>query len=76
MITWKKIASDDEKGDTVEPSVSLLPEKGFVAETPCYGFEEDKEEENDKEVDDDNEQKQNNSVRDNKHKRLIVSVRN
>ena len=31
---------------------------GFVAETPCYGFEEDEEEENDVEVDDDNEPKQ------------------
>ena len=57
MSYFLVMSSDDEEGDTVEPSVSLLPEEGFVAETPCYGFEEDEEEENYEEVDDDNEQK-------------------
>ena len=51
-------SSDDEEEDTVEPSIPLLSEPGFVAETPCHGFEEDEEEENDVEVDDDNEPKQ------------------
>ena len=67
------ISSDNEEGDTVDPSVPLLSEKGFVAETPSYGFGEDEEEENDKEVDDDNEQNQNNYVRENKRKILTVS---
>ena len=65
------MSSDDEEGDTVEPSVPLLSEKGFFANTPCYGFEEDEEEENDEEVDDDNEQTQLN-----KSKRLTVSNKN
>ena len=70
------MSSDDEEGSIVEASVPLLSEKGFVAETPCYGFkedeeEEDEEEENDQEVDDDNEQTQLN-----KHKRLTVSNKN
>ena len=50
--------SSEDEGDTVEPSVPLLSEPGFVAETPCYGFEEDEEEENDKDEDDDNAPKQ------------------
>ena len=58
MSDFLVMSSDDEEGDTVEPSVPLLSEPGFVAETPCYGFEEDEEEENDVEVDDDNEPKQ------------------
>ena len=58
MSYFLVMSSDDEEGDTVEPSVPLLSEKGLVAETPCYGFEEDEEEENDKEVDNDNAQKQ------------------
>ena len=33
------MSTDDEEVETVEPSVSLLTKKGFVAETPCYGFE-------------------------------------
>ena len=67
------ISSDDEDEDTVEPSVPLLSEKGYVAETPWYGFEKNEEEENDKEVDDYNEQKQKNPIRDNKRKRFTVS---
>ena len=77
------MSSDDEEEDTVEPSVPLLSKPGFVAETPCYGFENDKEEENDEEVDeeekndeeenDDNAPKQKTSVRENKRKRLTVS---
>ena len=66
------MSSDDEDEETVEPSVPLLSDKGFVAETPCYGFEEDEEEENDEE-DDYNEQKHNNPIRDNKRKRFTVS---
>ena len=48
MSYFLVMSSDDEEGDTVELSESLLPEEGFVAETPCYGFEEDEEKENDK----------------------------
>ena len=69
------MSSDDEEGDTVEPSVPLLSEPGFVAETPCYGFEEDEEEDNDEVEDDDNTPKQNHSLRENKRKRLTVSNR-
>ena len=72
FVIFLEMILDDEEEDTVEPSVALMSEKGFVAETPCYGFEEDEEEENDEEVDDDNEQKID-TVRDNKRKRLTVS---
>ena len=66
------MSTDDEEGDTVEPLVPLFFEPGFVAETPCYSFEEDEREENDEEVDDDNEKKQKNVIRGNKCKRWTV----
>ena len=69
----KALKNIDEEEDTVEPSIPLLSEPGFVAETPCHGFEEDEAEENDKEDDDDNAPKQNKSVKENKRKRLTVS---
>ena len=73
MSYFLEMSSDDKEWGTVESSVPLLSEPVFVAETPCYSFEVDEEEENDKEEDDDNAPKQNKSVKENKRKRLTVS---
>ena len=73
MSYFLEMSSEDKEKNTVEPSIPLLSEPGFVAETPCYSFEVDEEGKNDEEEDDDNAPKQKKSVRENKCKRLTVS---
>jgi len=43
MSYFLEMSSEDKEKNTVEPSIPLLSEPGFVAETPCYSFEVDEE---------------------------------